>query len=98
MKLPFHRLFIVIVAFSSIATSQSQPAADPYKPVLDRLQAITLVPLKDWSIVSHDLPHGENPPSITGLKQMVGVDQNFSTPVWLYYNAQIPDQVNGYNL
>ena len=98
MKLPFHRLFIVIVAFSSIATSQSQPAADPYKQVLDRLQAISMVPLKDWWIVSQDLPHGENPPPITGVKQMVRVDESFLTPTWLYYSTQIAEQVNGYSL
>src|SRR5450759_1579744 len=98
MKLSFHRLFIVLVAFSTIAACQSPTPADPYKPVLDRLQAITTITLKDWSIVSQDLPHGELPPAIAGVKQMVRADENFLTPTWLYYDTQIPEQVSGYNL
>ena len=92
------RYFVVLVFLASlIASAQSQPV-DPYKQVLDRLQAISTTTLKDWWIVSQDLPHGENPPPITGVKQMVRADEKFVTPVWLYYNTQIPEQVNGYNL
>ncbi|HEY4931332.1 MAG TPA: hypothetical protein VII23_07150, partial [Terriglobales bacterium] len=98
MKLSCRYFVVLIFLASLIASAQTQPAADPYKPVLDRLQAITTIPLKDWRIVSQDLPHGEIPPPIAGAKQMVVVDENFSTPVWLYYNTQIPEQVSGYNL
>ena len=98
MKLSCRHIVLLVLLSSVIATAQSQPAADPYKPLLDRLQAITIVPLKDWWIVSQDLPHGEIPPPITGVKQIVRVDANFSTPTWLYYNAQIAEQVNGYSL
>ena len=91
-------LAILVLSVAIVSTQAQQTPADPYKPVLDRLHAITTVPLKDWWIVSQDLPHGENPPAITGVKQMVRADEKFVTPVWLYYSAQIPEQVSGYNL
>ena len=51
-------LFSVAVRFTF---AQPQPAPDPYKPVLDRLQAITTMPLEQWKMIEADLPHGETP-------------------------------------
>ena len=53
-------LVSVLFAASAFAQSPATPP-DPYKPVLDRLQSITVVPLPTWQAHAADLPHGEDP-------------------------------------
>ena len=62
MKSRKHLWLVVAVCVAlfapSILSAQSTPPADPYKPVLDRLHAITAIPLDDWQIHDADLAHG----------------------------------------
>src|SRR5271167_881003 len=97
MKL-FRCCLVAFVLSSFLAAAQTSPAADPYEPVLDRLQAITTVPLKDWWILQQDLPHGELPPALTGVKITIHTGEKFSTPVWLYQGVKIPQSVSGYSV
>ena len=47
------RLALLLVAFSSLfAAAQTQTPADPYKPVLDRLQAITTIPAEGLELAA----------------------------------------------
>jgi len=97
MKLSLPRLAIVILAFSTIATSRTPPSSDPYKPVLDRLQAITTIPLDSWKMISVDLAHGEIPASAMSDAKPVTLKQNLRLPLWLYETVEIPSALNGYS-
>ncbi len=39
-------VLLLVISFASAQTPNQPP--DPYKPVLDRLQAITVIPVQDW--------------------------------------------------
>ena len=94
-----------VLAFSallfSVATvsiqGQQPPSADPYKPVLDRLQAITTMPLEEWKIIEGDPPHGETPTGPIANTNVNFFKQNLALPVWLYASAEIPSALNGYS-
>src|SRR5271165_2855141 len=107
MTLSSHRLFIVIVAFSAIAASQSQPPADPYKPVLDRLQAVTTLPLTKWRAINAEMPHGELPYGEIPFEPTGGGEwleffwhsayrQDLPLPVWLYTSVDVPPSITGF--
>jgi len=98
MKLSCRRVIFLVLLSSVIATAQSEPAADPYKPVLDQLQAITTVPLANWQIVKADMPHGENPPASLVAAQSVTLKQDLQLPIWLYQSVEVPPTLNGYSL
>jgi alpha-mannosidase len=99
MKLSLHRLFIVIVAFSAIAASQSHPPADPYKPVLDRLQAITTMPLSSWEFVGYG-PHCESRPAVTAMDVVIPVGKDIELPTCLHsrFSIEKPAVWKGYSL
>src|SRR5208337_1204692 len=98
MKLSYQRVVFLVLFSTVITTAQSQPAADPYKLVLDRLQAITSMPLDGWRMVQADLPHGETPGASTAEAKPLALKQNLQLPVWLYENVEIPPTLNGYSL
>src|SRR5215469_1482654 len=51
MKCPaFVAILFPLIAIS-LATAQPPTPVDPYQPVLDRLQAITTIPLDGWKVV-----------------------------------------------
>ncbi len=83
---------------SALAVAQTQPPADPYKPVLDRLQAITTMPLDSWKVIGSDLPHGETPSGSLAEAKPVALKQNFQLPVWLYKSVEVPPALNGYSV
>jgi alpha-mannosidase len=92
-------LFLLIV-FSANLSSAQMPAAppDPYKPVLDRLQAITTIPLTTWLSHDADLPHGEDPGLNTSGWQPVKSKEDWKGPRWLRYNFEVPSLLNGYSI
>ena len=93
------RLALLFVALSSVfSTAQTQPAADLYKPVLDRLQAITTMQLKDWSLGSGEVSHCENAPFIPKATLLISPGSEFSPPVCVSGSFQVPKQLQGYNL
>ncbi len=87
--------FLFVSSFFSIA--QQQPPADPYKPVLDRLQAITTMPLDHWQMIATDLPHGETPDASMAEAKPMALKQDLQLPVWLYHSVEIPPALNGYS-
>jgi len=61
-KFRMHRILWLLAVLLSVAcaVAQTAPATpDPYKPVLDRLQSITVIPLGTWQAHAADLAHGE---------------------------------------
>ena len=80
---------------SLLATAQTTPAADPYEPVLDRLQAMTTMSLDGWKVIGTDLPHGETPGDAIADAKPLALKQNLQLPVWLYDSLEIPPALHG---
>jgi alpha-mannosidase len=89
-------LCCILIAASAFAQSPSAPP-DPYKPVLDRLQSITVVPLSTWQAHAADLPHGEDPALSTSW-QPVKLKEDWQGSRWLRLTFEVPAQLNGYSL
>src|SRR5271166_5875502 len=100
-KYQMHRtLRLLAVLFTSacaLAQSASAPA-DPYKPVLDRLQSITVIPLPVWQAHAADLAHGEDPAVTTSGWQEVKLKEDWQGSRWLRQTFEVPAQSNGYSL
>src|ERR1039457_6744860 len=90
-------ILFVFVAASAFAQSPST-TPDPYKPVLDRLQSITVIPLETWQAHAADLPHGEYPALGTSDWQPVKLKEDWKGSRWLRLTSEVPAQLNGYSL
>ena len=97
MKRSLPVLAVVLFACRAFAQSPSAPA-DPYKPVLDRLQSITVIPLATWQAHAADLPHGEDPALTVSDWQHVKLKEDWQGSRWLRQTFDVPAQLNGYNL
>ncbi|MGA9646054.1 MAG: glycoside hydrolase family 38 C-terminal domain-containing protein, partial [Candidatus Korobacteraceae bacterium] len=71
---------------------------DPYKPLLDRLQSITVIPLPTWQAHAADLPHGEDPALGTSDWPPVKLKEDWKGSRWLRLTSAVPAQLNGYSL
>ena len=93
------RLLAVLLT-SAYVFAQTPPApADPYKPVLDRLQAITVIPLASWQAHTADLAHGEDPAALnTSGWSEVKLKEDWKGSRWLITRFEVPAQLNGYSL
>jgi alpha-mannosidase len=93
------RCFLFFLLVSGFAFAQSPSALpDAYKPVLDRLQSITVIPLPTWQTHAADLPHGEDPALGTSDWQPVKLKEDWKGSRWLRLTYEIPAQLNGYSL
>ena len=90
-------LSVFLVALTSQAQSQP-PASDPYKPVLDRLESISSVPLSTWYVHDANMPHGEDPALDTSAWPQVKVGEDWQGSRWLRQSFEVPAQLNGYSL
>jgi alpha-mannosidase len=92
------KLAVVLLLLSSFAAAQSSKAPDPYKPVLDRLQAITLVQARDWRWHA-DVPHPETPELNDSAWEMAPFNKIFNDgPRVLRQTITVPDKLSGYDL
>jgi alpha-mannosidase len=88
----------LVFAFAAGAQPPAANLTDPYRPVLDRLSAMTVIPIPEWR-VSNDVPHPE--------------DANLDDSGWGTMNLQdklpigtrvlrrwieVPDKVDGYDV
>jgi alpha-mannosidase len=96
MKLRFAVLILLSSTIFSVAQTQTPP--DPYKPVLDRLQATATMPLEQWNIVQGDPPHGETPAAPIANTNVNFYKQDLSLPVWLYATVEVPRTLSGYSV
>ncbi len=90
-------LFFLLLSSFAFAQAPSAPP-DPYKPVLDRLESITVIPLPTWQTHEADLPHGEDPAINTADWQPVKLKEDWKGSRWLRQTFQIPAQLSGYSL
>ena len=90
-------LFFLLVSGFAFAQSPSAPPY-PYKPVLDLLQSITVIPLLTWQAHAADLPHGEDPAINTSDWQPVKAKEDWKGSRWLRLTFAVPAQLNGYIL
>ena len=98
--LRIHRSLIVLIAISycAVCAGQEKPAADPHKPVLDRLQEITLLPVHDWKQHA-DVPHPEDVKLNDADWTPLPYNKIFKTgPLVLRQTIEIPERLKGYDL
>ncbi len=89
---------ILLLTLSTLA--QNPPSeSDPYKPVLDRLQSVSTIPLESWRGHVLDLAHGEDPGLNVSGWDAVQVKKSW-TPAsrWVRSSIILPDKLNGYAL
>jgi alpha-mannosidase len=94
------RQLLPVALFALIAANcvNAQPPADPYKPVLDRLQATSTLPLESWKVITTDLAHGETPDSALAEAKPLALKQDLSLPVWLYSTVDVPSELSGHSV
>jgi alpha-mannosidase len=100
-------LFLAILWHTSLAVSQTSNAPDPYKPTLDRLEALTHQSEAEWRFHA-DIPHPEDPTlndsgwgRLTVRNQSGPGGTNASEEHWVGTRVfrrwiQIPEKINGY--
>ncbi len=108
-----NRLLVVLLVATFVPTlliaqSAAQPGftpnpsakpADAYKATLDRLQAITDVPLDEWRSHEADLPHGEEVVIDDAQWKTTKLNEEWkSGGQWLRRTIEVPKQINGYDV
>ena len=93
------RLLAVLLTSAYVFAQTPSTPADPYKPVLDRLQSITVIPLASWQAHTADLAHGEDPAALnTSGWTEVKLKEDWQGSRWLITKFEVPAQFNGYSL
>jgi alpha-mannosidase len=100
-------LILLILLFAVFAVAQSETSSDPYKPTLDRLQALTRQGESQWRYHA-DVPHPEDPGlndsdwgtlTVKNVSGPGGMNKNeehwTGTRVFRRW-VQIPEKINGY--
>src|SRR4051795_10970018 len=91
--------FLLILLFALFATAQNTATPDPYKPVLDRLSAVSVLPIADWRAHHGNLPHGEDVAlTETGWSPLKVADNWTDSSQWVRTTITIPEKLNGYDL
>jgi alpha-mannosidase len=100
-------LLLTILQYAVLAVSQTSGTPDPFKPTLDRLDAITRQSESEWRVHA-DVPHPEDPglnDSDWGLLTVKNVSgpggRNANEEHWAGTRVfrrwvQIPEKINGY--
>ncbi len=91
-------IFAIALITARFSVAQATPPPDPYKPVLDRLQSITVIPMPAWQTHEADLPHGEDPAINSSDWQQVKLKEDWQGSRWLRQSFEVPAQLNGYSL
>ena len=87
---------LLALAVASISAQQAPNTTDPYKPTLDRLESLTILPLPDWRFHA-DVPHPEDPSFDDSSWETTRVEDKWSTgPRVLRRWIEIPQNINGY--
>jgi len=92
------RLLVVLLTSACAFAQTATAPPDPYKPVLDRLQSITSIPLPTWQAHAADIPHGEDPALSTSDWQQVKLKEDWKGSRWLRLTFEVPAQLNGHSL
>lgn len=91
-------LSFLLASPSRLSAQGSQPP-NPYKPVLDRLQAMTVSQLPDWRVHQANLPHPEDPTLSDSSWETLRVrSRSVNGPVWFRRWVEIPERVGGFDI
>jgi len=97
MRRSFTLSFFFFLAAGWLTAAAAQ-TPNPYKPILDRLDSLTVQPVPDWRYHA-DLPHPEDPNLDDSTWQTVKLDELWSNgPRVLRRLIKIPPYLNGYAL
>lgn len=88
-------LLLLALAVPSAILGQDATTADPYKPVLDRLHALTTQPLTEWRY-SADVAHPEDPRLDDSSWQTLKPGDKWNGARVLRRWVEIPEKINGY--
>jgi len=90
---PFLCAFIIF----SIRSATAQAAGDPYKPVLERLESISVQPIPEFRFHS-DIPHPEDPTLDDSHWEKTKVGERWTTGSRVFRRSiEIPAKLNGYS-
>ncbi len=93
----FSVLFLGTLGFPLVAP-QTTETPDPYKPVLDRLDSFSVLPVADWRFHA-DVPHPEDPSLDDSTWEAVKTDEKWSTGSRVFRRwIEVPEKLNGYSL
>lgn len=85
----------LLCAVASMAQTKESP--DPYKPVLDRLESLTLLPQPEWRF-HDDIAHPEDPSVSDAEWPVLKPREPWKTgPRVLRRLIQVPEKINGYS-
>ncbi len=92
-------LLLPLLLVSVLALTQQTPSApEPYKGVLDRLQAITVMPVQEWRWHT-DVPHPEDPNLNDSSWEVMPFNKIYKDgPRVLRQTIAVPDKLQGYDL
>jgi alpha-mannosidase len=100
-------LILLILLFTVFAVAQSENSSDPYKPTLDRLQALTRQGEIQWRYHT-DVPHPEDPglndsdwgtltvKNVSGPEGMNKNEEHWTGTRVFRRWVQIPEKIDGY--
>ena len=75
------------------------PEHSPFRPAIERLQAMVRLPLPEWRAHADNLPHPEDPALDDSTWQVIKVREPWKEgPVWFRHTVEIPKSMGGYNI
>ncbi len=101
MKIKLWFVAISLLLACAVAAAQTPaPVVSPQrKTVLDRLQALTLLPEGEWRFHTGDIPHGESAAlDDTGWQSVKPGFQWESGTAWFRRVVEVPPAISGYSL
>lgn len=88
---------LILISFLSIAGAAQDKPKDPYAPVLDGLNDITVMPLTEWRAHAGDLAHGEDAALDDSAWTSVKQREDWKDPSrWIRRTIEVPERLNGY--
>lgn len=94
----FRFVWLVGLLVWTSALGQSLAVPDNYRPILDRLQSITTIPLPSWYVHDADLSHGENPAQDFSEWKQIKINEAWKGSRWLVHQFAVPEEVAGYSV
>jgi alpha-mannosidase len=100
MRKCFALLFLCLLFIPLLAQDKPAPAPpDPFKPVLDRLQSISVLPLDQWRSHEGNIAHGEDASLTDSEWQPIKINEPWTNgSQWIRTTITIPERQAGYDL